>query len=550
MYKFKIIIFNIILLYMTIFIFSTNTNAKSYVFDESGMELVVSDEEDLDDETDDIKLKIEVKNKNPYAVGKFNLAFNNNNDFTISGTKVYNFDLEPKGNIEIIKKYYNNNSLYVNIDDIMKKKKIIRPFNTFPEDISEINKIYDDFVNISTVNISSESFIDAYENYLSYKKSNNSLKNQKISKWLILLIVILVAIFIIIGIILVYKLYSKNFFIILIFGILSISLHKNIAKDFLIDSFAFNKEYSKNYKVEMSINNMPYTFSFDLKWVYEGDNAYEESDMDSDGDKVLDKNEVIFMTDVHNADTDGDSLSDYVEIYLINTSPIRIDSDNNGISDYDEDFDGDYLSNGEEVRYGTMLIEVDSDYDGLSDYEEVKLYNTNPLVTDTDGDGLSDYEEVKLNLNPLNKYTDGSTLDYDVKKYQVISREVYDNSLLTDNIIDVTIKGNVRGIIDNHIKVKESNNDIVKNLNFILGKPIKIESDYSDKFILQFDCKDYEKLSDGLRICTIENGKIKILNTDIDGFSISASVGSGDYFLMDLISFSDNLISYIKEEHK
>ena len=550
MYKFKIIIFNIILLCMTIFIFSTNTNAKSYVFDESGMELVVSDEEDLDDETDDIKLKIEVKNKNPYAVGKFNLAFNNNNDFTISGTKVYNFDLEPKGNIEIIKKYYNNNSLYVNIDDIMKKKKIIRPFNTFPEDISEINKIYDDFVNISTVNISSESFIDAYENYLSYKKSNNSLKNQKISKWLILLIVILVAIFIIIGIILVYKLYSKNFFIILIFGILSISLHKNIAKDFLIDSFAFNKEYSKNYKVEMSINNMPYTFSFDLKWVYEGDNAYEESDMDSDGDKVLDKNEVIFMTDVHNADTDGDFLSDYVEIYLINTSPIRIDSDNNGISDYNEDFDGDYLSNGEEVRYGTMLIEVDSDYDGLSDYEEVKLYNTNPLVTDTDGDGLTDYEEVKLNLNPLNKYTDGCTLDYDVKKYQVTSKEVYDNSLLTDNIIDVTIKGNVRGIIDNHIKVKESNNDIVKNLNFVLGKPIKIESDYSDKFILQFDCKDYEKLSDGLRICTIENGKIKILNTDIDGFSISASVGSGDYFLMDLISFSDNLISYIKEEHK
>ena len=544
--KLKIIFFNIILLCFVFLYFNKELKANSFKFDNQGIELFVNSESD----EDDINLKITITNKNPYAKSRIKFSLNNNSDFTVSGKKEYEFLLDANEEKEIIKKYYNNNSLYNNIDDIVKKKKHLIPFNVFDDENLNVNRIYDEIIKVSNIDIATNSFIDTFNNY---KKSKNFIdidRDTKISKMLILLIILIVFIIILLVMIFIYKIYHKDFFIIFLICILGLNQYKNIANEFNIDSFLFNKEYLKNYKVEILHNNMPYTFSFDLKWVYEGDNAYEESDMDSDGDKVLDKNEVIFMTDVHNADTDGDSLSDYVEIYLINTSPIRIDSDNNGISDYDEDFDGDYLSNGEEVRYNTSLTEIDTDFDGLTDYEEVKIYNTNPLMKDSDSDGLTDFEEIKLSLNPLNKFSDGINKDNEVKKYQELSNNMFDDNIYTENVIDVKIKGNVVGLIDEHIKVKECNNSIVENNIFILGKPIKIETDYEDKFTLQFDCKDYENLSDGLRVCTIENGKIKMLNTDIDGYIISSDVGNGEYFLMDCVSFTDSIISYMKEEHK
>ena len=45
----------------------------------------------------------------------------------------------------------------------------------------------------------------------------------------------------------------------------------------------------------------------------------------------------------------------------------------------------------------------DSDGDTLSDYMEIAIYKTNPLKADTDGDGYSDGEEVKTGHNPLGK---------------------------------------------------------------------------------------------------------------------------------------------------
>ncbi|MFA5995414.1 MAG: hypothetical protein WCW27_06845 [Patescibacteria group bacterium] len=43
----------------------------------------------------------------------------------------------------------------------------------------------------------------------------------------------------------------------------------------------------------------------------------------------------------------------------------------------------------------------DSDNDGLTDYEEINIYHTNPNNRDTDGDGYVDgYEEVDRGFNP------------------------------------------------------------------------------------------------------------------------------------------------------
>ncbi len=45
---------------------------------------------------------------------------------------------------------------------------------------------------------------------------------------------------------------------------------------------------------------------------------------------------------------------------------------------------------------------IDSDGDGLSDYDEINIYGTDPLNPDTDGDGYNDGEEVSAGYDPLN----------------------------------------------------------------------------------------------------------------------------------------------------
>ncbi|HNQ43929.1 MAG TPA: hypothetical protein PKI59_05840, partial [Candidatus Cloacimonadota bacterium] len=48
------------------------------------------------------------------------------------------------------------------------------------------------------------------------------------------------------------------------------------------------------------------------------------------------------------------------------------------------------------------LTKIDSDGDGISDYDEINVYKTDPNNPDTDGDGLNDYAEVmQYKTNPL-----------------------------------------------------------------------------------------------------------------------------------------------------
>lgn len=66
------------------------------------------------------------------------------------------------------------------------------------------------------------------------------------------------------------------------------------------------------------------------------------------------------------------------------------------------DADKDGLLDKEEKTIGTNPNKIDSDNDGLTDYEEVKIYKTNPLKKDTDNDGVSDGKEVKTGFDPNN----------------------------------------------------------------------------------------------------------------------------------------------------
>ena len=120
---------------------------------------------------------------------------------------------------------------------------------------------------------------------------------------------------------------------------------------------------------------------------------------DSDNDGLTDAEEEFYGTDLQNQDSDGDSLEDYVEINILGTDPLKKDSDENGVEDGDEDFDEDDLSNKYELNEGLNPILKDSDYEGLDDNLELEI-GTDPLKADTDGDGESDYDEYKRGTDP------------------------------------------------------------------------------------------------------------------------------------------------------
>ena len=66
-----------------------------------------------------------------------------------------------------------------------------------------------------------------------------------------------------------------------------------------------------------------------------------------------------------------------------------------------------YVNGGSESEFSNELVvsvtKVDTDNDGISDYDEVNLYGTDPNNPDTDGDGISDYDEILQGTDPLHK---------------------------------------------------------------------------------------------------------------------------------------------------
>lgn len=125
---------------------------------------------------------------------------------------------------------------------------------------------------------------------------------------------------------------------------------------------------------------------------------------DSDDDGLSDFEEVrgwettqgfTFITDPMQADTDGDGLSDAIEagalgqgddstkIYAGFSDPLQVDTDNDKVDD------------AVEADHGTDPYASDTDQDGLTDYEEIFDWGTDPTNADTDGDGFTDDYEVE-----------------------------------------------------------------------------------------------------------------------------------------------------------
>jgi hypothetical protein len=49
----------------------------------------------------------------------------------------------------------------------------------------------------------------------------------------------------------------------------------------------------------------------------------------------------------------------------------------------------------------TKLQQIDTDHDGISDYDELYFYKTSPYLPDTDSDGIGDKAEIDRGSDPL-----------------------------------------------------------------------------------------------------------------------------------------------------
>ena len=199
---------------------------------------------------------------------------------------------------------------------------------------------------------------------------------------------------------------------------------------------------------------------------------------DTDGDGLNNYFESIYGTDPLLADTDGDGLTDWEELTQTGTNPLLEDTDGNSILDGAEDFDGDGLSNQEEIAAGTGVLYPDSDGDGLSDGEEVLVYHTNPLVADTDGDGLSDGEDIKLGFDPLKPDTDeNGILDGDEVVYQTCTQEL--DPERKEGITQISVSMDCAGYIDNQVLIQNLYNLDMRSTDVVglFGAPVEIETE-------------------------------------------------------------------------
>ena len=61
---------------------------------------------------------------------------------------------------------------------------------------------------------------------------------------------------------------------------------------------------------------------------------------------------------------------------------------------------GDKLSYLQKYLYGLNPLTLDTDGDGLTDYDEIFIYHTNPLLANTAGDGIPDAWKIQYGLDP------------------------------------------------------------------------------------------------------------------------------------------------------
>lgn len=83
------------------------------------------------------------------------------------------------------------------------------------------------------------------------------------------------------------------------------------------------------------------------------------------------------------------------------TSDTPVSQEKKNVDYFPDDKDDDGITDAKEKELGTKDTEADSDGDGLSDVVEIEDTKTDPIKADTDGDGYSDAFEIMNGYNPL-----------------------------------------------------------------------------------------------------------------------------------------------------
>ena len=314
-----------------------------------------------------------------------------------------------------------------------------------------------------------------------------------------------------------------------------------------------NVQYNKSVTTQVNYANFTCTFRVTVEYYFINTIApITDLELDTDSDTLPDYLEVLYLTDLNNEDTDGDGLPDGVEVYRTYTDPLRVDTDNNGVNDSDEDYDKDKLTNIEEKNHGTDYDNTDIDFDSLSDFDEIngvktkdglRTYQTDPLSDDTDSDGLRDDTELKLNLNPNNPSDAYTKVNQEISTSSVLPK-----SLTVESSTPISFKGELVGDIDEKVKVRLGTDNFFDELDSKVGNPISIKTDYggSDGLKIEFDITKYASIKDRLQLCRYEDGElIPVEHTYVSGNKLLGDVYSGEYVLIDSKRYTNTLKIYI-----
>lgn len=109
---------------------------------------------------------------------------------------------------------------------------------------------------------------------------------------------------------------------------------------------------------------------------------------------------VVENNDNNDNSANVNQLVNNLDVEESSSSPEPVDIESQNRFEEEIDTDGDGVLDKDEIVRGMNIESNDSDSDGLYDREEVMVYNTDPTNPDTDGDGFSDGDEVNAGYNP------------------------------------------------------------------------------------------------------------------------------------------------------
>lgn len=268
-------------------------------------------------------------------------------------------------------------------------------------------------------------------------------------------------------------------------------------------------------------------------------------------DKI--NNSALYTYDIDNVEfiklSDGNIEKSYLynAIYpslILKDMPI----DNIMLSD---DYDNDKLSLEQEYEWSTNPFLADTDEDGLSDYDEINIYMTSPVKYDSDDDGMGDGTEINCGLNPLVIDSDGDGIED--------SSEVVTQNVVIDDIVDfkeqkidtipsvqITGKGDYSPKM---YAIPANNNYNIMNINSLVGTPFEFVHDEEFEFeesklsftIDESILEEYDISELSIAYFDDENNILELIDTtydednniisaNVEHYSIYMVVSSKEYF--------------------